>query len=196
MEALVKAVKILSEKGRFSAAANNQRQVAEMYETDINDVPKALEAYELAADWYQGEESNAQAQQCYLKVGMLAAQLDDYEKAIQKFELVARGSVDNNLTKWSVREHLLKAGLCILASGDLVRAKKALETYQALDVTFASTREFKLLIDLVETIEQNDVETFTNTVFDFDKLTKLDSWKTSLLLKIKRTLADDTVDFT
>jgi alpha-soluble NSF attachment protein len=56
-----------------------------------------------------------QANQCLLKVAHLAAELHDFEKAIQIFEKVAAASVDNNLTKWSAREYLFKAGLCILS---------------------------------------------------------------------------------
>jgi hypothetical protein len=52
-----------------------------------------------------------------LKVATFAAQLEQYPEAIEKFESVAEANVDNNLTKWSVREYLLKAGLCHLASG-------------------------------------------------------------------------------
>lgn len=75
----------------------------------------------------------------------LAGQLEHYNKAIEKFEEVARGSLDNNLTKWSVREYLLKAGICILCSGDHVRMKMSLERYVSMDMTFAGTRELKFL---------------------------------------------------
>lgn len=209
ISALTSAVSILSEKGRFSAAANNQKQIAEMYESsDVNDMPKALQAYQTAADWYIGEESNAQAHACLLKVATIAAQLEDYEKAIETFETVARGSVDNNLTKWSVREHLLKAGLCVMCTGDLIRAKQSVDQYLGMDMTFSTTRECRLLQvitnsiitianlkELLVALEEQDAEMFTNTLVDFDKMTKLDSWKTTILLKIKKTISQE-VDFT
>ena len=59
--ALQQAVSLLVEKGRFSAAANNQKQIAEMYETDVKDPKKAKDAYETAAEWYSGEDSKAYA---------------------------------------------------------------------------------------------------------------------------------------
>jgi alpha-soluble NSF attachment protein len=59
IEALKNAVGLLCEKGRFSAAANNQKQIAEMYETDVKDPAKAKEAYESAAEWYSSEDSKA-----------------------------------------------------------------------------------------------------------------------------------------
>ncbi|KAJ1558430.1 hypothetical protein HK096_000858, partial [Nowakowskiella sp. JEL0078] len=113
--ALENAIQILTERGRFQPAATNQKQIAEIYENDLNDLENSMRAYELAAEWYAGEESNAQANACLLKVGTFAAQLEQYPKAIEKFELVASHSMDNNLTRWSLREYFLKAGLCHLA---------------------------------------------------------------------------------
>jgi alpha-soluble NSF attachment protein len=52
-----------------------------------------------------------------LKVATFAAQLGQYDKAIEKFELVATGSLDNQLMKWSLKEYFLKAGLCHIANG-------------------------------------------------------------------------------
>ena len=57
------------------------------------------------------------ANKLYLKVADLAALEGDYYKAIQQYEKVARSSINNNLMKWSVKEYLLKAGICHLATG-------------------------------------------------------------------------------
>jgi alpha-soluble NSF attachment protein len=53
------AVAILTEKGRFSAAAANQKQIAEIYETDIANLEAAMDAYDQAGEWYSGEDSTA-----------------------------------------------------------------------------------------------------------------------------------------
>lgn len=54
---------------------------------------------------------------CTLKVAHFAAQLEQYDVAIQKFEQVATDSMDNPLTKWSIKEYFLKSGLCSLCTG-------------------------------------------------------------------------------
>jgi alpha-soluble NSF attachment protein len=51
------AIDILTEKGRFQVAATHQKSLAEIYETDLADLEQAMAAYELAGDWYQGEDS-------------------------------------------------------------------------------------------------------------------------------------------
>ncbi|KAG5461055.1 MAG: soluble NSF attachment protein [Olpidium bornovanus] len=59
VQALKHAIEILTERGRFHAAANNQKAVAEIYESDLVDLEKAMMAYETAADWFLGEEATA-----------------------------------------------------------------------------------------------------------------------------------------
>lgn len=56
------------------------------------------------------------ANKLFLKVGDLAALEGDYYKAIENFERVAKSSINNNLMKWSVKDYLLKAGICHLAT--------------------------------------------------------------------------------
>ena len=45
-------------------------------------------------------------------------------------------------------------------------------------------------------MEDGDAESFTNSLVEFDRLSKLDNWKTAILLKIKKSLKQDEEDFT
>lgn len=58
-------------------------------------------------------------------------------------------------------------------------------------MTFPSTREAKFVGGLIEAIEAGDNEAYTAAVVEYDQVTKLDNWKTSILLKIKKTIEDD-----
>lgn len=66
--------------------------------------------------------------------------------------------------------------------------KRNLMKYGNQDNTFPSTREAKFLSALAEAVEAGDMEAFTGAVVEFDSVTKLDNWKTAILLKIKRQL--------
>lgn len=77
----------------------------------------------------------------------------------------------------------------------MVAANRALESYREVDPTFASTREHQLLVDLVQTIEQGDQEAFADKLFQYDQLSKLDKWKTTLLLRIKNSIEEEGEDF-
>jgi alpha-soluble NSF attachment protein len=54
-----------------------------------------------------------------------------------------------------------------------------------MDNTFLSTREAKFVTALLDALEEGNEEAFTNVVFEYDQVTKLDNWKTAILLKIK-----------
>lgn len=77
----------------------------------------------------------------------------------------------------------------------MVATQRALASYRELDPTFASTREHGLLVDLTEAVEQGDQEVFADKLFEFDRMSKLDKWKTTLLLRIKNGIEEKGEDF-
>ena len=77
----------------------------------------------------------------------------------------------------------------------MVATNRALDTYRELDPTFSSTREHQLLVDLAEAVEQGDQEAFTDKLFQFDRMSKLDKWKTTLLLRVKNAIEEKGEDF-
>jgi alpha-soluble NSF attachment protein len=135
------------------------------------------------------------ANKLFLKVADLAALEADYYKAISNFEKVASSSVSNNLMKWSVKDYFLKSGICLLAVGDMVATTRALEKYRDMDPTFPSTREHQLLVDLSEAVEAGDQEAFADKLFQFDQVSKLDKWKTTILLRVKNAIEEKGEDF-
>lgn len=113
---LLKAIEIYTDMGRFTMAAKHHQTIAEMYESEANDLvgqsgnkfhinlsnstvykllifllflqQRAVQHYEQAADYFKGEESTSSANKCMLKVAQYAAQLEDYDKAIKIYEQV------------------------------------------------------------------------------------------------------------
>lgn len=187
---LTKAVDLNIDQGRFHIAAKHQKEIAEIYEGE-GDLKNAISAYNKAAEWFEGEDSKSSATACKLKVALFSAQLEDYLTAYTIYEQVASASLDNNLTRWSVKEYFFKAGLCYLCNDDLVGAQQALQRFKSMDATFEGTRECQFLTNIIGDYEANDVESFTNHVVEYDNFSKLDNWKTTTLLKIKRHLRDE-----
>lgn len=181
---------MLKERGRFHPAAGYQKQIAEIFESDIVDLAKSLQHYEEAAELYSGEDSAGLANQCWLKVATFAAQLEQYDKAIEKFEHVALVSLENNLTKYSAKQYFLQAALCHMVK-DPISARRAVEKYQDMDMTFPGTRECQTLIELLDAFDAGDQQRFTNAVAEYDRLSKLDAWKTTMLLRVKKMIAEE-----
>lgn len=61
------------------------------------------------------------------------------------------------------------------------------------DPTFASTRECKFVNAIIDAIQAEDEQAFTGCVVEYDQVTKLDNWKTMILLKIKQTIEGEPV---
>jgi alpha-soluble NSF attachment protein len=52
---LIKAVDIYTDMGRFTIAAKHHQTIAEIYESDLNDLDKAMQHYEQAADYFKAK---------------------------------------------------------------------------------------------------------------------------------------------
>ncbi|RUS29664.1 soluble NSF attachment protein-like protein, partial [Jimgerdemannia flammicorona] len=190
IDALHRAIAHYKERGSFSIAARHQKGIAEIYESDLIDLDKASEAYEAAAELYIASDSPAQANNCLLKVAHFQAQLENYQKAIEVFESVAESCIDDRLTRYSTKEYFLKAGLCVMSTGDLYGVHQKLEKYINMDVSFEGTRECQFLRAILDAVENGDIDIFTQKVVEYDQMTKLDNWKTTLLLRIKKSIND------
>ncbi|XP_007191935.1 beta-soluble NSF attachment protein isoform X2 [Balaenoptera acutorostrata] len=149
------AIDIYTDMGRFTIAAKHHITIAEIYETELVDIEKAIAHYEQSADYYKGEESNSSANKCLLKVAAYAAQLEQYQKAIEIFEQLA------------------------------------LEKYEEMFPAFTDSRECKLLKKLLEAHEEQNSEAYTEAVKEFDSISRLDQWLTTMLLRIKKSIQGD-----
>jgi len=196
---LQQAINYYTSTGNFRRAATHQQNLAELYELSFEppDLKNALSAYETAASWFESDNAEALANKLYLKVGEVAALEGDYPLAVEKFERVAKSSIQSNLMKWSVKEYFLKAGICRLAVGDNIATRRALQQYKEMDNSFAAQRECMLLTDLVQCQEDGESDEFSRKLLFYDKLSSLDKWKTAILVRVKEgiTKQDEEEDF-
>jgi alpha-soluble NSF attachment protein len=77
----------------------------------------------------------------------------------------------------------------------MVGASRALEQYRELDPSFTSTREFMLLNDLKSAVEAGEEEAFSDKLFQYDQMSPLDKWSTTLLLRVKNAIENKEEDF-
>jgi len=187
VNSLVKAVDIYTDMGRFTIAAKHHQTIAEIYESDIADLEKAMTHYEQAADYFKGEESTSSANKCMLKVAQYAAQLENYDRAIEIYEQVAASALESSLLKYSAKEYFFRSALCHLCV-DSLNAQHAVQRYEEQYPAFSDSREAKLVKALVKHLEDEDVDAFTEEVKNFDQVSRLDQWYTTILLRIKKNM--------
>lgn len=194
------AITLLCDTSRLTQAAKLAKQVAEILEKEIennesNEAARlAIDSYEQAAELFTLEDAKSQASSCMAKVAELsAAALDppDLIKAAQIYEDLGKGCLDSNLLKYNAKGYFVQAILCHLANGDAVASSQALSRYMNMDFTFPDSREGKFCSSLVECLENYDTEGFATACFEFDRISKLDGWKTTLLVKAKRCIENE-----
>ncbi|XP_013787636.1 alpha-soluble NSF attachment protein-like [Limulus polyphemus] len=187
---LLKAIEIYTDMGRFTIAAKHHVTVAEIFENEIADIEKAVSHYEQAADYFKGEESSSSANKCLLNVAKYAAQLEQYDKAIEIYEQVGTSSMESSLLKYSAKDHFFKAALCHMCV-DVLNAQHAVNRYEEMCPSFSDSRECKLLKTLIEKLEEQDLDGFTDAVKEYDSISRLDQWYTNMLLRIKKTVQEN-----
>ncbi|CCH61818.1 hypothetical protein TBLA_0F02790 [Henningerozyma blattae CBS 6284] len=190
VQSLENAIDIFTKRGQFRRGANYKFELAEMYENDLNDYPKAMECYEVASDWYSQDQAMALTNKCLVKVAELNALNGEYLKAASVYDKLINNSLGNRLSQWVLKEYYLKKGICQLAATDSVAATRTLEDGRVNDANFNGSREAHLLHSIIECVSEGDSEKFSQAVFDYDKFAKLDKWYTTMLLKVKETITE------
>ncbi|XP_044523274.1 alpha-soluble NSF attachment protein isoform X3 [Gracilinanus agilis] len=190
---LMRAIEIYTDMGRFTIAAKHHISIAEIYETELVDIEKAIAHYEQAADYYKGEESNSSANKCLLKVAGYAAQLEQYQRAIEIYEQVGTNAMDTSLLKYSAKDYFFKAALCHFCI-DMLNAKLAVKKYEEMFPAFSDSRECKLVKKLLDAHEEQNVDSYTESVREYDSISRMDQWLTTMLLRIKKTIQGDEED--
>jgi alpha-soluble NSF attachment protein len=212
VQAYEAAITLLTDAGRLTQAAKLCKECAELFENSADEMAgsttdssstaattttanMAIQFYEQAAELYDMEDSKSSANACRAKVAELAsAALDppDLLKASRLYNTLGLSCLDSNLLKFNAKGYFLQAILCQLANGgDVVGAEQALQRYEGVDYTFAESREGKFARQLVDCVERLDAESLATACFEYDRISKLDPWKTSMLVKVKRSIQEN-----
>lgn len=81
----------------------------------------------------------------------------------------------------------------------MVLSERKIAEYKEQDYTFPDSRECRLVEDIARAFSDLNLDQFTDVVYEYDKGSKLDPWKTTILLRIKTKLsasATESVDVT
>ena len=72
--------------------------------------------------------------------------------------------------------------------------RRAWEKYDDIDPSFGNSRECKLLNELADAAEAGDQDAFATALAEYDAMSRLDPWKTKLLLVAKQRIAQAEED--
>jgi len=180
----------------FQQAAKIHQEIASIEEKNLN-VKGAIKSYTDAADCFHAEGSVPSENQALLKVAELSATEEDYQRAIMVYEKVAAAALESTLLKYSCKDYFFKAAVCQLVlcakQGDMKMLEEKLDRYKDQHPAFDGDRSCKLIEACMKAFDDDDVDGFTEQVFAYDKIYKLDNWTASLLLIVKKIIKNGGV---
>jgi alpha-soluble NSF attachment protein len=137
------------------------------------------------------EQQKSQASQCLVKVAELSSAAlnpPEFLQAAELYEKLGKDCLDSNLLKYNAKGYFLQSILCHLANQDSVGAEKAVAMFNSLDFTFRESREGKFADSLVACVNDFDSEGFATACYEYDRISKLDPWKTTILLSVRKSV--------
>uniref|UniRef100_A0A1I8JK33 TPR_REGION domain-containing protein n=1 Tax=Macrostomum lignano TaxID=282301 RepID=A0A1I8JK33_9PLAT len=155
---------------------------------------KAAEAHSSKNSRHDSASALVDAANCYRKCEAKVAHLDadagDYINAAKVFEELGKAAMENSLLKYGAKDHFFRACLCHL-NIDVLNCQQALEKYAEMHPAFTDSREYKLMVKLVETPTPRN-----RTSDEFDSISRLDPWATRRLNTVKKALKADEPELT
>lgn len=189
------SITMLCDAGRLTQAARLSKEVGTLFENDETGdeetVKLAIESYQQAADLYGMERQNSQASQCLVKVAELssaALQSPELLRAADLYDKLGTDCLESSLLKYNAKGYFLQSIMCHLANQDSVGAEQALSRCSSLDFTFRESREGKFAETLIECVNGMDTEGFATACFEYDRISKFDPWKTTILLAVRKSI--------
>ena len=142
LNCLRRSSQILMNLGKFSQAARNIKEMAEIEEENMN-VDETMALYLEAAEIFESENENPQMINCLQKVAQLKSSRNvaKYEDAVQIYERLAFNSIDNNCLNGKSRNIYFKLDYARLAMNDAIGTERALNNYGDRDASFTTSRE-------------------------------------------------------
>lgn len=192
------AVEIYIDNGRFPQAAKYEKEVGEMFRA-AGRLDEAVQHYKRAGDFFGGEEQRSQENGCLQLIADIYSEQEKYGEAAVLYEQIGKSCAGNASLKFHAKDHFYKAVFCFLAelvdpkkerAGVVDKAQSKFEEYQGRDPHFAGTREYELLEKVIQAAGAGDEEAISAAVREYDSVHHIDEWKTTVLLKIKRSLGN------
>lgn len=179
------AIDIYSNCGKFNQSAKLFKLIAEMFE-EVND-SQSISFYKKAAEYFEMEEfGKSQQSACLLKYAHLTSLYDNnLNEAIKIFEEEAQKSLRNSLLQYSAKDYLFKAGILNLVKGNMRDTSSSITHYSTIDPRFKASREEKLLREIIDAIQSNDLNHFTRCITEYDSLKRLEPWHVHFFSKIQ-----------
>ncbi len=196
--ALDDAQKTLSDKVELMLGVVGLRSytsLAKVYETlatglqDADSNSAATDAYTQAATYYDAGDRSSDGRRCRIAA---ARTNPSRMNAALVLEAAADECAAKPILSFQSHGFYLDAGLCLLATQDVVGASNLLDRANDKCYTFAGSTQGRFLSDLVAICQDMNVDQFVSCTSDMDATCHLDPWRIKTLLAARKTIENFT----
>lgn len=90
--------------------------------------------------------------------------------------------------KYTAKQYQFCAGVCALCCGDEDTARWELREYIDANPAFEESREYQLILRLLDILEEGDTDEFTELLRKYDAVSPLSQWHITLLMRARNTI--------
>ncbi|KAJ3298250.1 vesicular-fusion protein S17 [Borealophlyctis nickersoniae] len=207
-----KAYNVLKDK---PAASHSLASAARLFDAHLRTAHRAAKAYEILGAGAKAQKDFPRALDFYTKakrgfervgdarsigpIGHLAeicAVLGLWSEARTHYETLAELCDEKEALRFSVAKYVYHACLCVVAEGDWVKAKLAVDEYEYKYASFSNTKEANCLKKLIGAYERFDDDKFTQAFEEMKRDFMLPPWAFEPLEHAKDVLEKGGVSFT
>lgn len=191
--------KIYLENNYLSKVSKNYNLIAQSYETN-NNIKKAINYYEKQLWIEQSNLTNntntSTINNINLKLGELHIQNKNYSQTIEYFNTVLKYYSTHDLfSKYKVDSLLLTIMLAYICNDDNVLTSKMLDDYIKNYNDFMKSKEYKLLINIINAFNDNNIEDFNKSLKFILSLTNIQKHLLKVIENIILANANEELDF-
>jgi tetratricopeptide (TPR) repeat protein len=179
-----KIIPLYIENSDIKNLGKTYHQLAKLTKSDGKH-EKTIEYYQLAVSYLETENSH-DLFDCYTDYVNYLLDYGDINCASRYIELIINYVSDSRLLVYKASKYIFLFLLCAMTKNDTVLVKKKLDEYCELMHRFAGSAQCKLIENLNEAHETNDVDKFTDLVYEYNVIYKFNPHEVNLLLNIKK----------
>jgi hypothetical protein len=124
------------------------------------------------------------------KYGDFMMKNKSYSKAAEIYELIGKLNSESLSLKWSCSRLFLKAIFSYILNGDDVYSKRKFDDIETSYPIVTDNRDFILAKNVLYTYLERNIERFTEYVYEYDQITRLDDFYVGILNSIKKSMSE------
>jgi hypothetical protein len=181
-----KIIPLYIENNNLINIGKSYYKLAQLYKDNIH-IPEISDYFKKAITYLEIEKSH-ELLSCHIDFTFYLIDCNNIDNAIYILEEIINQMCKSNMLLLRVNVYVFLFLLCIMTKNDIVFLKQKFNKYCEISYKFINYPGHKFIELLIETYENNDINNFTDLIYEYDKTYKLRPREVKLLVIVKNNL--------